>query len=1029
MQSRVVLSALAVLLMLAAAMLVRSEPGPEPSAAATKTPTPAAGELTALTDVAAVSPSPGLLTVSWGGAEHATSFVLFLYADAFSGEARLGGGVSSHTFTSLPAGVYSVAVVAQQHADGGGEYRDVSAEADAVTVTAGYTLTTSAGPNGAVDPAPGIHGQSRGSSATVTATPAEHYRIEAWGGDCAATPAISATCTLTMDADRGASVTFTAITYTLTTSAGPNGTIDPAPGAHVRNAGTAVAVTATPAEGYRVEAWGGDCANTPATSATCDLTMGGDRTASVTFSLIPTTCSSGVAVPNPAANPGLVADCETLLGLRDALRGTATLNWSAERAMAQWTGVITGGTPARVTGVVLVGKRLAGVIPAELGELGELRQLKLHQNRLTGALPVELGGLSRLGTLVLSSNRLTGVIPPEFGNLRSLHSLGLDNNNLTGSLPPGLARLPLSWLWVKNNDFTGCVPPALRGVHTNDLAGLRLPDCGACELGTAVPDPAANPGLVRDCKALLTAKDALSARRAALLDWGGTAAIAEWDGVTVSGEPPRVTALTLARTGGRESGGRISPALGNLDALTSLTMSWNKLRGPIPAELGRLAKLETLSLYRNTLTGAIPVGLGQLAELRTLSLGANFLTGSIPAELGSLAKLEDLALGENRLTGCVPYALLTVATHDLATLGLKRCGDLPLTTLTYDTYDTTGAVTEPGSYAFKSETGVIATYEGLRDGSATNLLIQTSDATGTSQAGVLDIVETGDLFEWKQADDCFIRYRVMDEPLASEATVSREFGVRAETYAFQSCQTGSLPTDDGGGSGTASAAATATFTLATELPLEHLGGTNLTGFAVVHGGLQRTPSNEVVATMTLRRPSWSDPVRLLEVETTDLVVARDIPYWREPAAGALPRGWTFGFALGGEANGYNSSGFVAVWETASGYEGFKIEGIYVPRGSRTAAAPSSWTTSDGKLHVQEPLVIAGRPAWVRYSPLGAQHNAASAAAVDVYDAETETVYHVLGATGSLRGGPAAAEKLIAITCSLFLSAGECSATP
>ena len=34
-------------------------------------------------------------------------------------------------------------------------------------------------------------------------------------------------------------------------------------------------------------------------------------------------CTSGQAVPNPENNPGLVADCETLLGLKDALRGTA----------------------------------------------------------------------------------------------------------------------------------------------------------------------------------------------------------------------------------------------------------------------------------------------------------------------------------------------------------------------------------------------------------------------------------------------------------------------------------------------------------------------------------------------------------------------------------------------------------------------------------------------------------------------------------------------------------------------------------
>ena len=40
-------------------------------------------------------------------------------------------------------------------------------------------------------------------------------------------------------------------------------------------------------------------------------------------------CANGIAVPNPASNPGLVSDCETLLSARDTLAGTASLNWSA----------------------------------------------------------------------------------------------------------------------------------------------------------------------------------------------------------------------------------------------------------------------------------------------------------------------------------------------------------------------------------------------------------------------------------------------------------------------------------------------------------------------------------------------------------------------------------------------------------------------------------------------------------------------------------------------------------------------------
>ena len=60
-------------------------------------------------------------------------------------------------------------------------------------------------------------------------------------------------------------------------------------------------------------------------------------------------CSIGTAVTNPGANAGLVSDCETLLTAKDVLRGTAALNWSLNTALADWEGITTGGTPARVT--------------------------------------------------------------------------------------------------------------------------------------------------------------------------------------------------------------------------------------------------------------------------------------------------------------------------------------------------------------------------------------------------------------------------------------------------------------------------------------------------------------------------------------------------------------------------------------------------------------------------------------------------------------------------------------------------------
>ena len=241
-----------------------------------------------------------------------------------------------------------------------------------------------------------------------------------------------------------------------------------------------------------------------------------------------------------------------------------------------------------------------------------------------------------------------------------------------------------------------------------------------CADGTLVPDPGGNAGLVRDCQVLLGLRDALFGRRGLRSNWSPGTPMARWVGVTISGTPPRVTALELAGAGLH---GGLSPALVDLTALRVLDLSANFLpRSPIPAglgnlsqlrtlrlvstglvgpippalgrlanletldlghnlglsgaippELGRLTNLKTLGLSRSALSGAIPAELGQLVNLRTLDLESNELSGDIPPELGQLPDLEEVGLRDNHLTGCVPPALRSVQDSDLHLLGLPDC--------------------------------------------------------------------------------------------------------------------------------------------------------------------------------------------------------------------------------------------------------------------------------------------------------------------------------------------------------------------
>ena len=245
----------------------------------------------------------------------------------------------------------------------------------------------------------------------------------------------------------------------------------------------------------------------------------------------------------------------------------------------------------------------------------------------------------------------------------------------------------------------------------------RPPDPAICSAGVVVPEPETNPGLVEDCRTLVRVWNAFVPTRGSGWDWDAEKPIAEWSGVEVYGDPPRVRGLTLPRdmltfipaalgslttletlvlrgselTGGipPELGnltllkelyldsnltGPIPPELGNLTMLETLDLSDNYLTAPIPPELGNLTMLETLHLTNNSLTGPIPPELGNLSRLEALYLTYNDLTGPITPELGNLTMLKELTLSNNYLTGCIPPSLpLRWASQDEGKRKVERC--------------------------------------------------------------------------------------------------------------------------------------------------------------------------------------------------------------------------------------------------------------------------------------------------------------------------------------------------------------------
>lgn len=94
-------------------------------------------------------------------------------------------------------------------------------------------------------------------------------------------------------------------------------------------------------------------------------------------------------------------------------------------------------TPERVQSLYLQRQRIRE-LPAQIGQMKELRILYLYSNHLT-TLPPEIGQLSKLESLNLMYNRLHS-LPTTMGQLQSLHTLHLYRNQLT-QFPSTLGQL------------------------------------------------------------------------------------------------------------------------------------------------------------------------------------------------------------------------------------------------------------------------------------------------------------------------------------------------------------------------------------------------------------------------------------------------------------------------------------------------------------------------------------------------------------------------------------------------------------
>jgi hypothetical protein len=93
-----------------------------------------------------------------------------------------------------------------------------------------------------------------------------------------------------------------------------------------------------------------------------------------------------------------------------------------------WNGITVNND--QVEKIYMVSNNLSGTIPAELGNLISLKELRLNNNQLEGNIPAVLSNLSYLTYLALHSNKLCGSIPLSLIYLSLLSDLKIGYNAL-----------------------------------------------------------------------------------------------------------------------------------------------------------------------------------------------------------------------------------------------------------------------------------------------------------------------------------------------------------------------------------------------------------------------------------------------------------------------------------------------------------------------------------------------------------------------------------------------------------------------
>ena len=376
--------------------------------------------------------------------------------------------------------------------------------------------------------------------------------------------------------------------------------------------------------------------------------------------------------------------------------------WELDKPLDDWKAVTV--TEGRVTALKLT---TSGIItkewtlPAEIGDLAELTDLRISSNKLTGEIPESVYGLEKLEKLYFQNDNLTGALSADLAKLTNLTELYVDRNaNMSGSIPPEIGQLKkLARINISQTGIGGAIPaelgqcdallqfmafktalsgtlpdiwdmPVLQTVmlHTNpgltgplpaSLGKLKPLESGTapsiqiygCNITGSIPASFAN--LPETTKQVYVNDNQMSGVIPRSVAAHKNFASWRWDpqqegyGLTLPAEPSRqLDSLALVAIYNASDGPSWAKNQWELDKPIDTWPAVTVTDGRVTA-----LKLSTANVITKEWT--LPAEIGDLTELTDLRINSNKLTGELPESLYDLTKLENLYFQNDNLTGAL----------------------------------------------------------------------------------------------------------------------------------------------------------------------------------------------------------------------------------------------------------------------------------------------------------------------------------------------------------------------------------------